>query len=1746
MLNINKLFTISFFPQKVLYVKILNFDLISFIIFVRQLNELTDEQKYAYAEAKKIWLKLNRPVLFLNLDLKIWFEIISKLITNLSLKKIYLFIFCFWRLIQVIENKLKYIPKNSNIEYREKKITSLNSLNILPKLISLYKNRNRNRNINFKYFPNIIKKNKNPYGRKNLYQYNSQINRLISTINYNQEICTLNLPNYLKLFGFIERVKNNVLCYYKNKNKTQYLNLIYLLSRKISSIINTIFSPYLIKTRWSLKLVSLGQDKIRRSKFQYLIKDNLLGAYSLISLNNKKQNKLSLMNPHNLYSTKRSNRSKIYSAKPSTYTLNKKDRLKLKLEVKAKEKEQIKAILKEEAESKEIDINFSPYKSKNYNYIKGWRRNWLNKLRYLDILNKYKLDENDKLYLRILKERKHNLNKKLFQIPPVHISLETNNVSINQKDNIQSDDLESITNNRNLSIIQKKNKKNETKNRHSKFSAVGKSRDLFKNQFIQYKFNRSNANPSILNKVYTGSYLSKQKEILTSLPYLFEDLNWSEIGQFSKQYINFKTETNSGTCTYLKENLFLQSLWPEIEKVKETEIETERETQFVSKSQLNRMFNSLTLNSSTQAQTLFLSGGQNIKIPNKKILLSTKATINKKMNLSLRQIKSLIIGNLSTAMTDNGKILPSNLNINKEVEKNNNLLPLPLVDLKKIEDTDTRKDDKLRKGLGILSNVNWIDDNLSTPVLFKDLEPSLEKKDKKDKAEVSIRYLKKNNINVWVGSERIDIVSLENLFKSFFKKMYSLISLPIFEYLPNKWNIRLFYYLKLNAKTYYSSTNIINSNLRSILGINLKFHQINSIFNNSQDKVRGVEIEGGGEKTKKIIPNSRLKLPLVYKKKELHSLKLTKNKISNYPLKSQKFIDDLGLAENRNNQYRSRSMQIFSLKYFWSKIINPSLNVKKTDYYNLLDNISNLYNGNYINNMDAFLANSNPLKLYLFSKWRGESGYIEYQKKLNRNTRILQDDMTIKEAILFSNPLLTEILDSQSLIYPYNTYTGLAQINERLALFNNNKKNKLTYFNEAVKKILRSDSNKNNKLVSSLWEEALSNTFGNLNSINPWQSISPVKLNNLIKDYIINGILFKNTRLKNILNNNLSKLNLILFLVRFKEFISLSLRNRSISYRNFPISSSTSISTRTNTKTLLDLDESYKNISSHKQRINLKNQIKIFESSGINILTSDYRKIDKEIDSPNNKESKGLVSYNKFLFKKFLVFLKFIFNKDIELDLTRINNPYNETHILNQILGEEIKNKTKSFYKLIKIIRENANIKPDYMSKVELETKASTNNTNIYHLHSILADTIYKSNNFNLNKDNIILKDSEYNITSDKSLYSSFYLPISLSRKDDLTDINKEDKLKMNILHRSSSDINVNRELELGLEREVDKERDIDRHISSYNLIALDKWSNLNQLNKQKKIYKKIELDLKGIDLKNKLLNDNERDIEFDNDKNRVQDMIRDKYPISSNIRSNNIGGEVENLNDTTALALLKQQENNYINFKNVRNNFSSIKGINSEIFKDKLTNTQIDCRIRKHIIKDIFHNQDNSPTNFSTESVDYNLELNKINKIMTYKMQAPLINNQKKIISLLKADENLALKNKNLKNKGLNSILKDRNIFSYTPISTPTSAATSTLPTIPLSIKSQFKPIDIRGNFEKTGKVNLVQSNISGIKLKLGGRLEKSPIIPRKSSQEVLMGNMSRGSTSFKNMSRLTYKNKRGAYSITVTSSYLRNNKWS
>jgi hypothetical protein len=106
-----------------------------------------------------------------------------------------------------------------------------------------------------------------------------------------------------------------------------------------------------------------------------------------------------------------------------------------------------------------------------------------------------------------------------------------------------------------------------------------------------------------------------------------------------------------------------------------------------------------------------------------------------------------------------------------------NKLLTKTVGLNMSEDTGVKGDEAKIRKLEILSNVKWKNDPLNPQNFFLE-----------GKEFISCRAgeIQTNKTHTWLGREQIDIISLENLLKSFFKKMYSLISLPILEYLPDK------------------------------------------------------------------------------------------------------------------------------------------------------------------------------------------------------------------------------------------------------------------------------------------------------------------------------------------------------------------------------------------------------------------------------------------------------------------------------------------------------------------------------------------------------------------------------------------------------------------------------------------------------------------------------------------------------------------------------------------------------------------------------------------------------------------------------------------------------------------------------------------------------------------------------------------------------------------------------------------------
>ena len=63
--------------------------------------------------------------------------------------------------------------------------------------------------------------------------------------------------------------------------------------------------------------------------------------------------------------------------------------------------------------------------------------------------------------------------------------------------------------------------------------------------------------------------------------------------------------------------------------------------------------------------------------------------------------------------------------------------------------------------------------------------------------------------------------------------------------------------------------------------------------------------------------------------------------------------------------------------------------------------------------------------------------------------------------------------------------------------------------------------------------------------------------------------------------------------------------------------------------------------------------------------------------------------------------------------------------------------------------------------------------------------------------------------------------------------------------------------------------------------------------------------------------------------------------------------------------------------------------------------------------------------------------------------------------------------------------------------------------------------------------------SSITGIRMKLGGRILAQKIVPRFTSQTFQEGSLSRGITNLVSTSRFTSKNKNGAHRITIDMSH-------
>lgn len=92
------------------------------------------------------------------------------------------------------------------------------------------------------------------------------------------------------------------------------------------------------------------------------------------------------------------------------------------------------------------------------------------------------------------------------------------------------------------------------------------------------------------------------------------------------------------------------------------------------------------------------------------------------------------------------------------------------------------------------------------------------------------------------------------------------------------------------------------------------------------------------------------------------------------------------------------------------------------------------------------------------------------------------------------------------------------------------------------------------------------------------------------------------------------------------------------------------------------------------------------------------------------------------------------------------------------------------------------------------------------------------------------------------------------------------------------------------------------------------------------------------------------------------------------------------------------------------------------------------------------------------------------------------------------------------------------------------------------IKIKRIFYKFFKRANIlNKIIKNTKIPSFVSGIKIRIAGRLMTQRIIPRKTVKIISKGSVSRGKLLFLEKGRIINKNKRGAYNITVTIGHLK-----
>ena len=123
-----------------------------------------------------------------------------------------------------------------------------------------------------------------------------------------------------------------------------------------------------------------------------------------------------------------------------------------------------------------------------------------------------------------------------------------------------------------------------------------------------------------------------------------------------------------------------------------------------------------------------------------------------------------------------------------------------------------------------------------------------------------------------------------------------------------------------------------------------------------------------------------------------------------------------------------------------------------------------------------------------------------------------------------------------------------------------------------------------------------------------------------------------------------------------------------------------------------------------------------------------------------------------------------------------------------------------------------------------------------------------------------------------------------------------------------------------------------------------------------------------------------------------------------------------------------------------------------------------------------------------------------------------------------------LILKKKNIR-IAINKLYTKNNIVSNLAVARNTTSLGAT------QVRASNNPLGVlRSQLGMEEQYNFIPAYISGLYIKIGGRLMREPIIPRITTKKFEIGAIANGKVNFVDSARITKKNKKGAYTIKIT----------